>query len=183
MKGDARRMPPDSAAGQDHVCTVVGVGLRAHAQPAALHALWAQAQALLRGDVAWAADEVRPCAVAVLDTKAAHPALAAWLSGIAGSALPVSVLAIPASNLAGQPVATQSPRLQARYGTGSVAEAAALSAAGPQAELAVPRLVAFDGSATLAVAIRRTGDPACCIAAVALPHAAGPSQELQGASA
>ncbi|KQO22324.1 hypothetical protein ASF11_07600 [Acidovorax sp. Leaf76] len=178
-------MPPDSAAGQGHVCRVVGVGLRAHAQPAALHALWAQAQALLRGDVVWAADDLRPCAVAVLDTKAEHPALAAWLSGIAGSAPPVPVRAIPAADLAGQPVATQSPRLQARYGTGSVAEAAALSAAGPGAALAVPRLVAADGSATLAVAvaIRRTGDPACGIAAVALPHAKGPSQERQGASA
>ena len=62
------------------------------------------------------------------------------------------------------------------YGTGSVAEAAALLAAGPLAELAVQRLVASDGSATLAVAIRRAGHPACCVAAP-------PFQELQGAPA
>ena len=55
-------------------------------------------------------------------------------------------------------------------------EAAALLAAGPLAELAVQRLVASDGSATLAVAIRRAGHPACCVAAP-------PFQELQGAPA
>ena len=170
MSGVPSAIPSDSG----HVCTVVGLGLRAHAQPAALQALWMQARGLLQSKAALPASA--PCAVAVLDTKAEHPALAAWLSAIAGNARAVPVLPVPADRMAGQSVATQSPRLLARYGTGSVAEAAALSAAGPLAELAVQRLVASDGSATLAVAIRRAGHPACCVAAP-------PFQELQGAPA
>lgn len=170
MSGAPSAMPSDSG----HVCTVVGLGLRAHAQPAALQALWMQARGLLHSKAAFPASH--PCAVAVLDTKAGHPALASWLSALSDDAHTVRILPIPAAHMAGQPVATQSPRLQARYGTGSVAEAAALGAAGPQTELAVPRLVAADGSATLAVAIRRAGHPACCVAATPFP-------ELQGASA
>lgn len=172
MSGAPSAIPSDSG----HVCTVVGLGLRAHAQPAALHALWMQARGLLQDQAALSLPASPPCAVAVLDTKAEHPALATWLSAIAGNARAVPVLPVPADRMAGQSVATQSPRLQARYGTGSVAEAAALWAAGPLAELAVQRLVAADGSATLAVAIRRAGHPACCVAA-------RPFQELQGAPA
>ena len=170
MSGVPSAIPSDSG----HVCTVVGLGLRVHAQPAALQALWMQARGLLHSKAAHPASH--PCAVAVLDTKAGHPALASWLSALGDDAHAVRILPVPAAHMAGQPVATRSPRLQARYGTGSVAEAAALWAAGPLAELAVQRLVASDGSATLAVAIRRAGHPACCVAAP-------PFQELQGAPA
>ncbi|CAN7721555.1 cobalamin biosynthesis protein [Acidovorax sp. LjRoot66] len=134
-------LPQAGIAAPVHACLVVGVGLRAQATPAALQALWLRAQALLPGQ----ADCF--CAVAVLQGKATHPALADWL-GLASA----PVLAVPVEPMRHQPVATQSPRLQARYGTGSVAEAAALAAAGPHAQLLVPRLVAEDGSATLAVA-------------------------------
>ena len=148
-------------AGGDHACVVLGIGLRAQADAAALRALWQQAQA--EGRDAF-------CAVALLDTKAAHPALAEWLRGAAPGA---AVIAVPADALPGQPVHTQSPRLQARYGTGSVAEAAALSAAGPGAQLLQTRRVAEDGSATLAVALRQAGPLHCCLAARA-PGAAAP---------
>lgn len=157
--------PQGGIAAPVHACLVVGVGLRAQAKPATLQALWLQAQALLPGQ----ADCF--CAVAVLQGKAQHPALADWL-GLA----PAPVLAVPVEPMRHQPVATQSPRLQARYGTGSVAEAAALAAAGPQAQLLVPRLVAEDGSATLAVARRRPSPLDCCMAAAGSGRAAALTQ-------
>ncbi|MES2611206.1 MAG: cobalamin biosynthesis protein [Pseudomonadota bacterium] len=147
-----------------HACLVLGVGLRAQASPGTLQALWAQAQSLLPGQSACF------CAVAVLQGKAGHPALAGWLG-------PSALLAVPVEQMRGQPVATQSPNLQARYGTGSVAEAAALVAAGPQAQLLLPRLVAEDGSATLAVALRHPAPFDCCMAvAGADRHAAALTQ-------
>lgn len=159
-------------ADRTHSCTVVGLGLRALAHPAALQALWQQAQADLQGQTATA----HFCAVAVLDTKTDHTALATWLAEFAGKTPSIPVLAVPAARLAEQAVPTQSPRLLARYGSGSVAEAAALSAAGPQAQLIVPRIVAADGSATLAVAIRRAGYPKDCLAAAGRARAAAPLQ-------
>lgn len=47
---------------------------------------------------------------------------------------------------------TQSPRVLDRFGTGSLAEAAALVAAGPDATLIVARVVSKDGMATAAIA-------------------------------
>ncbi|MFP1644622.1 cobalamin biosynthesis protein [Pontitalea aquivivens] len=63
--------------------------------------------------------------------------------------------AFPARRVVGVPVAgvqtpTQSARVRALYATGSVAEAAALVAAGPGARLVVARLVV--GGVTVAVA-------------------------------
>lgn len=49
--------------------------------------------------------------------------------------------AIPADALRGVPTPTQSPRILALYGCGSLAEAAALVAAGPGARLAIPRRI------------------------------------------
>lgn len=158
-------LPQAGIAAPVHACLVVGVGLRAQATPAALQALWLRAQALLPGQ----ADCF--CAVAVLQGKATHPALADWL-GLASA----PVLAVPVEPMRHQPVVTQSPRLQARYGTGSVAEAAALAAAGPHAQLLVPRLVAEDGSATLAVARRRPSPLDCCMAAAGSGRAAALTQ-------
>ncbi|MBB6559778.1 cobalt-precorrin 5A hydrolase [Acidovorax soli] len=139
-----------TASTPGHACLVLGVGLRAHATAATLRGLWQQAKALLPAP----ADGF--CSLAVLEGKEQHPALAGWR---------VPVLALPLESLRHQPVATQSARLIARYGTGSVAEAAALAAAGPQAQLLLPRRVAQDGSATLAVARRRVAPLDCCIAA------------------
>ena len=47
---------------------------------------------------------------------------------------------------------TQSQRIQDRFGTGSLAEAAALASAGPQARLLGPRVQTQDGMATAAIA-------------------------------
>ena len=48
---------------------------------------------------------------------------------------------------------TQSPRIVQHYGTGSLAEAAALAAAGPGARILVPRITSPDGLATAAIAV------------------------------
>jgi cobalt-precorrin 5A hydrolase len=70
----------------------------------------------------------------------------------AAAKLGVSVLIVPESDLtvAGERVETHSERVLALTGVGSVAEAAALAAAGPSARLISPRLVM--GSATCALA-------------------------------
>lgn len=47
---------------------------------------------------------------------------------------------------------TQSARIQAQYGTGSIAEAAALVAAGPNARLICPRITSPCGRVTIAIA-------------------------------
>jgi cobalt-precorrin 5A hydrolase len=153
-----------------HRCGVLGLGVHSDARPGALQSLWQLASDQLRQSDG-APQSV--CAVAVLDTKAGHPALAAWMA----EAVPAAVLVrVPPGQLPGQPVFTQSPRMLARYGTGSVAEAAALAAAGPGSALSVTRLVADDGSATLALALRQAGPLNCCLA-----HA-GPAHH-QGATA
>lgn len=47
---------------------------------------------------------------------------------------------------------TQSSRIQAMFGTGSLAEAAALVAAGPNARLICPRITSLCGRVTMAIA-------------------------------
>lgn len=139
-----------------HRCVVLGLGLRAQAQAADLQALWLQAR------------QQQPalenfCAVAVLQGKEQRPALQQWAAQLPFA---VAMLAVAEEALPAQPVVTQSPRLLARYGTGSVAEAVALSAAAPTPRLLLARLVAGDGSATLAAALReRSTTPYCCLAA------------------
>jgi cobalt-precorrin 5A hydrolase len=80
--------------------------------------------------------------------------LAAKAEGLTdlGAALGLPVVAVAAETLARQEVATRSDRVEALYGTGSVAEAAALAAAGPGARLRGPRAVSADGTATAAIA-------------------------------
>ncbi len=78
-------------------------------------------------------------------------AKAPGLAGLA-AALGLPVIAVAADALAGQTVVTRSDRVAALHGTGSVAEAAALAAAGPGARLRGPRVVSADGTATAAVA-------------------------------
>lgn len=82
--------------------------------------------------------------VATLDRKAAEPAIVA---------LGLPVRAFPAPVLAAVNVPTPSEVVQAAVGTPSVAEAAALSAAGPGAELVVAKRAS--ASATVAIARRR----------------------------
>lgn len=54
--------------------------------------------------------------------------------------------------VAGQTTPTQSPRVLALHATGSVAESAALVAAGAGAKITVARIIAPDGMATCAMA-------------------------------
>ncbi|MCF4167390.1 cobalamin biosynthesis protein [Zavarzinia compransoris] len=60
--------------------------------------------------------------------------------------------AVPRDLLSAQATATRSARTSEAFGTGSVAEAAALAAAGPGARLVAPRAVSPDGMATAAIA-------------------------------
>lgn len=73
-------------------------------------------------------------------------------------ALPVHAVAL--ADLAGQPVLTRSARVHTLYGTGSLAEAAALAATAAGhlagARLLGPRAVSADGTATAALAERIT---------------------------
>ena len=64
----------------------------------------------------------------------------------------VPIKAIPADALAGVATPTQSELVKDRFGTGSIAEAAALVAAGPRARLVSTRVVSQDRTATAAIA-------------------------------
>lgn len=64
----------------------------------------------------------------------------------------VPIKAIPADVLASVDTPTQSKLVTEKFGTGSVAEAAALAAAGPRARLIATRAVSQDRTATAAVA-------------------------------
>ncbi|WP_298241865.1 cobalamin biosynthesis protein [uncultured Bradyrhizobium sp.] len=64
----------------------------------------------------------------------------------------VPIRAIPAETLAGIDTPTQSELIVEKFGTGSVAEAAALAAAGPRARLIATRVVSQDRTATAAIA-------------------------------
>lgn len=69
------------------------------------------------------------------------------------------VIALPQKDIAGEQTLTCSPRIKARFGTGSLAEAAALAGArhgiaGAQSRLLAPRVVTADGLATAAIAER-----------------------------
>ena len=66
--------------------------------------------------------------------------------------LRLPVRAITPAALAATKTLTQSNRVATRFGAGSLAEAAALAAAGPGARLLAPRAVSLDGMATAAIA-------------------------------
>lgn len=69
-------------------------------------------------------------------------------------ALGLPLIAVGRTDLERQPVLSHSAKVAERFGTGSVAEAAALAAAGPGARLLGPRVVSQDGLATAALAER-----------------------------
>lgn len=87
-------------------------------------------------------------ALATVADKEGHAALVEFASV---TSLPIQFIA-PA-DLAGQRTLTCSNRSRATYGTGSVAEASALAAAGSGARLTSPRHISDDRLATCAVAI------------------------------
>ena len=82
-------------------------------------------------------------ALATLARKA--PALRALLPDL-------PVIGVEEAELAGVATPASSPRIAERFGTGSLAEAAALLAAGPGARLIVTRRISGDGMATAAIA-------------------------------
>lgn len=84
-------------------------------------------------------------ALATVSAKASAPALRRLATDRGLTLMSVSV--------AGVETPTQSPRVQALYATGSVAEAAALAAAGKFSTLIVGRMATPDGSTTCAMAL------------------------------
>jgi len=88
-------------------------------------------------------------ALATAEEKAGQPAIRA----LAG-ALGVPVHAIGRGRLSAEVTVSHSTKVSDRFGTGSVAEAAALAAAGPGARLLGPRVISADGLATAAIAER-----------------------------
>ncbi len=115
---------------------VAGIGFRKAAPVGSL------AEALALSE---AAGGVTATALATAEAKAGAAPLHA-LGVLRG--LPVLAVSV-----AGVETPRQSGRVLARFGTGSVAEAAALAAAGPGARLIVGRVVSADGMATAAIAV------------------------------
>ncbi len=132
---------------------VVGVGSSTDATPE--DAAAAVAGALAAGGLSPRAVE----RVATVDRRTAHPAIRA----VARSA-GVPVVAFSPAALDAVAVPTPSPTVRAAVGTGSVAEAAALLAAGPGAELVVPKQV----TPRVTVAVARRARPAGRVSVVGL---------------
>lgn len=122
---------------------VAGIGLRKAATEASV------ADALARAE---AASGVTATLLATVARKADSPALIAL-----ARARRLRIVALPEAALPAD-TPTQSPRIRARFGTGSVAEAAALAAV-PGAVLLTHRVVSRDGMATAAIAVG-AGHPA-----------------------
>jgi len=124
---------------------VAGIGCRRGAPAADIEA--AIRAALARADIA--ADALD--AVATIEAKSAEAGIAT-----AAARLGVAVVLVPHAGLqaANDRVETRSQRVLALTGVASVAEAAALAAAGPAARLVVPRLVV--GAAACALAASGT---------------------------
>ena len=87
-------------------------------------------------------------AVAALATLTHRQALLAPLA----SALGLPLILVDPAAVAAVNTPTQSAASLAAHGTGSVAEAVALIAAGPGAQLAASRIISPDGQATCALA-------------------------------
>ncbi|WP_298836742.1 cobalamin biosynthesis protein [uncultured Roseobacter sp.] len=115
---------------------VAGFGFRSTATPESL-------RAALGACVATA----RPDAVATAADKARSDAFAGFAADLGLRIIPVDP-----DTLARQQTSTHSAASDAARGTGSVAEAAALAAAGSGARLLAPRVVSQDGMATCALA-------------------------------
>jgi len=102
----------------------------------------------LRDALARAAGERRVSVFAAPEDKAQ----ASCLRELAGE-MGARVHAVTPDHLSRQTTATDAPRVCAARGTGSVAEAAALAAAGPGAQLLAPRHISADRLATCAIAM------------------------------
>lgn len=120
---------------------VAGLGFRSAATAADLQAA-----------LALAGEQVD--ALASVAGKAAAPAMQEF-----ARAAGLPVISLQEQDIAGEQTLTCSPRIKARFGTGSLAEAAALAGArhgvaGAKSRLLAPRVVTADGLATAAIAER-----------------------------
>ncbi|UWQ93302.1 cobalamin biosynthesis protein [Rhodobacteraceae bacterium M382] len=93
-----------------------------------------------------------PDAVASISTKAQTPVLQQL-----AKELDVPLIALDENEIAGEQTLTCSPRIKARFGTGSLAEAAAQAGArtsvkGATVRLLSPRVITANGNATVAIA-------------------------------
>lgn len=118
---------------------VAGFGFRQGATQMALADALEKARAI--------AGETPIAALATHVSKSEHPAIQALASKFA-----LPVLSLDERALSGVQTKTQSKRVAALFGTGSIAEAAALAAAGAGARLVCPRVISSDGMAVAAIA-------------------------------
>lgn len=116
---------------------VAGIGFRSAAETEALKQALKQAMAGI--------DTID--AIVTEASKARAPAFRAL-----AQELQLPALGITPTDLAHMITPTQSQRIQDKFGTGSLCEAAALAAAGPDAQLIVKRMVSADGLCTVAIA-------------------------------
>lgn len=89
-----------------------------------------------------------PNCIATAADKLQTPAFQALVQRLGLPAIPLA-----AGQIAAMPTATDSPASRAARNTGSLAEAAAIAAAGKNPRLVVPRLISGDRTATCAIAI------------------------------
>lgn len=94
-----------------------------------------------------ATGETTIAAIATPSDKAQSDAIQAL-----ASTLNLPVIEIAAADMQAAETQTQSAKVQDKRGTGSVAEACALVAAGPDATLKAPRVISDDRLATCAIA-------------------------------
>jgi cobalt-precorrin 5A hydrolase len=101
-------------------------------------------------------------AIATIEAKSAEAGIRA-----AAATLGVAVVIVPERELvaAGERVTTQSERVLALAGVGSVAEAAALAAAGPSATLIATRIVVGAATCALAASAPRRAAPRAALRA------------------
>lgn len=116
---------------------VAGLGFRTRATAEDLHTALSMALP----------DGVRPEALATIRRKAHSPAFQDL-----ARALALPILALPATDLFGTETRTQSQKMLKMFGTGSMAEAAAILGAGQNAKLLALRIATPNKMATAAIA-------------------------------
>ncbi|MFT8890438.1 MAG: cobalamin biosynthesis protein [Acetobacter papayae] len=123
---------------------VLGFGLRPHASRNALEQVLAR---VLDAARALDGDSLALDAMATLTRRVEHQALRCLAQAYA-----LPVIAVDEAKVAGVVTPTRSVRIEALFGTGSIAEATALLVAGDGARIIVSRIVSSDGTASAAMA-------------------------------
>jgi cobalt-precorrin 5A hydrolase len=128
---------------------VIGLGFREQATAQSIGEV-------LRRAVEHATRPGAATSIAVVMDKAAHPALVA---AVEASHSHLETITADAMRHADLRIATRSERVIRQRGVGSVCEATALAAAGPNARLVVTRIVSADHTATAAAAVIEDSAP------------------------